>query len=177
VSGITPADQATNIDAAAPTSADISVKQVDAMSSSSDMDAMMEMHIKRHTVNAPEASGHPPVVQRTGATSSINRSSKTNSLNGCLTIAADGKAILNMLQSAKTYRLEAQPFLFSQNTGRLVHVSGYFGSVLAMEDPRLPSFVVSTVDMIAPNCNVKISAAQIQRILLRHTESMKGIVA
>ena len=60
-------------------------------------------------------------------------------LNGCLTIANDGRALLKLFQSAKIYRLEAQPLLFSQNTGRFVHVTGKFGSVVAVEDNRVTS--------------------------------------
>jgi copper-containing nitrite reductase len=71
-------------------------------------------------------------------------------LIGCLTNESDGKAMLRLFHSSKIYRLEAQPFLFSENGGRLVHITGHFGSVLTVEDPHVPSYVVDTVDSITP---------------------------
>ena len=85
-------------------------------------------------------------------------------LNGCLTLLQDGRVMLRVVPSAKTYRLEARPFLFSQNANRLVHVTGRFGSVVAVEDPRIPSFVVDTLDELAPNCTVKITPGMLRRI-------------
>ena len=88
-------------------------------------------------------------------------------LNGCLTLSNDGKAMLRLLQSSKVYRVEARPLLFSENANRLVHVTGYFGSVVEVEDPRIPSFVVNTVDTLASNCSVKLSAAAIRKALAK----------
>jgi copper-containing nitrite reductase len=90
-------------------------------------------------------------------------------LNGCLRLADDGKAMLQLLQSTKIYRVEARPLLFSQNANRLVHVTGYFGSVVAVEDPHVRSFVVNTVDELAPNCSVNLSAAAIRKTLTKLT--------
>jgi nitrite reductase (NO-forming) len=90
-------------------------------------------------------------------------------LNGCLTLSNDGKAMLHLLQSSKVYRVEARPLLFSQNANRLVHVTGYFGSVVEVEDPNIPSFVVDTLDELAPNCSVKLSAAEIRKTLAKLT--------
>ena len=70
---------------------------------------------------------------------------------------------LRLLQSSKVYRVEARPLLFSQNANRLVHVTGHFGSVVEVEDPHVPSFVVDTLDELAPNCSVKLSAAESAR--------------
>ena len=177
VSGITPADEASNTDTGNPISDEAAdSKTLDVASTSSHTGAMMDMHMEKHPASPRARVSHASAGQATSATSSAKISSRATTLNGCLTIAADGKAILNMLQQTKTFRLEAQPFLFSQNAGRLVHVSGYFGSVLTVEDPRLPSFVVSTVDVIAPNCNVRISAAQIRKVLMKRTEATKGVV-
>ena len=77
----------------------------------------------------------------------------------------DGKAMLMLLHSRKVYRLEAQPFLFSQNGGRWVYVTGHFGSVLTVEDPHVPSYVVETVDAILPNCSSQITFADIKKAL------------
>ena len=63
--------------------------------------------------------------------------------------------MLRLFHSQKVYRLEAQPFLFSENAGRLVHLTGHFGSVVEVEDPRVPSYVVDTVESIMPNCSTK----------------------
>jgi len=93
----------------------------------------------------------------------------TKELNGCLTLSNDGKAMLHLLQSSKVYRVEARPLLFSQNANRLVHVTGYFGSVVEMEDPHVPSFVVDTLGELAPNCSVKLSAAEIRKTVAKLT--------
>ena len=90
-------------------------------------------------------------------------------LNGCLTLSNDGKAMLRLLQSSKVYRVEARPLLFSQNANHLVHVTGYFGSVVEVEDPHVPSFVVDTLEPLAPNCSVQLSAAAIRKTLAKLT--------
>jgi plastocyanin len=94
---------------------------------------------------------------------------RSKELNGCLILSNDGKAMLRLLQPSKIYRVEARPLLFSQNANRLVHVTGYFGSVVEVEDPRVPSFVVDTLDALAPNCSVKLSAAAIRKTLAKLT--------
>ena len=101
---------------------------------------------------------------------------RRQALNGCLTLASDGKAILNLFQSSKKYRLEARPLEFSENANHFVQVSGYFGSVMAEEDPNLPSFVVDTVDAIAPSCTARVTAAQIHKVLTKRTQASRGVV-
>jgi len=86
-------------------------------------------------------------------------------LNGCLTFLSDGRVMLKVLPSAKTYRMEG--ILFSENASHLVHVSGHFGSVVAAEDPRILSFVVSTVDELAPNCSAKVTPALLRKALAK----------
>ena len=172
VSSITPADEATNSFSDAANSTEAS--ETTQPNASSDMNGMMDMHMPTQPVS--KRVRHTAAIQGSNVVASGNKSATTTGLNGCLTIASDGKAILNLLQSSKTYRLEAQPFLFSQNANRIVHVSGHFGSVMTVEDPKLPSFVVSTVDAVAADCNAKISAAQIQRTLLKRVANTSGIV-
>ncbi|MFP5211174.1 MAG: copper-containing nitrite reductase [Acidobacteriota bacterium] len=86
-------------------------------------------------------------------------------LIGCLTLENDGKAMLEVFHSQKVYRLEAQPLLFSQNGGHMVHVTGHFGSVLPVEDPHVPSYVVDTVQTVIPNCSARISVADLKKAL------------
>jgi plastocyanin len=86
-------------------------------------------------------------------------------LFGCLVEEEDGKTMLKLWHSQKVYRMEAQPFLFSQNAGRFVHVTGHFGSVVEGEDPHVPSYVVDTVDAIMPSCSPKITFADIRKAL------------
>lgn len=86
-------------------------------------------------------------------------------LFGCLVNENDGKSMLKLWRSQKIYRMEAQPFLFSQNAGRFVHVTGHFGSVVEVEDPHVPSYVVDTVDAIMPNCSPKVTFADIRKAL------------
>lgn len=88
-------------------------------------------------------------------------------LNGCLALLNDGRAMLRVLPSNKTYRLEARPLLFSENANRLVHVTGKLGSVVAVEDPNIPSFVVETVDELAPTCSAKITPALLRKALAK----------
>jgi len=88
-------------------------------------------------------------------------------LDGCLTSLNDGRSMLRLLHSSTVYRMEAQPMSFSQNANRLVHVTGYFGSVVEVEDPRIPSFVVDTLEPLAPNCSVRLSAAAIRKMLAK----------
>jgi plastocyanin len=95
-------------------------------------------------------------------------------LNGCLTFLSNGRVMLKAVPSAKTYRVEG--VLFSENANRLVHVSGRFGSVVAVEDPRVPSFVVDTVDRLAPNCSVKITPAMLRKALPKPATAEKGTV-
>ena len=126
----------------------------------------MDMHSEMAHVGKPAQltrAGHTPELAPMQAEAS------SKELNGCLTLSNDGKAMLQLLGSSKIYRVEARPLLFSQNANRLVHVTGYFGSVVEVEDPRVPSFVVDTLDPLAPNCSVKLSAAAIRKTLAKLT--------
>jgi plastocyanin len=84
--------------------------------------------------------------------------------------------MLKLLGSSKIYRLEAQPFLFSENTGRIVHVTGHLGSVVQVEDPSVPSFVVNTLQSVAPDCSAKISKADVRRILTKRDMGSRASV-
>jgi len=123
-------------------------------------------------------SEHDEVIKPThqSNSNSLNPSpEKLTEMNGCLRLQNDGKAMLHVMDSSKVYRLEAQPFLFSENANRLVHVSGQFGSVLTVEDPDIPSFVVDAVETLARDCTTKMSAAAIRKILTK-TVSNDGAV-
>jgi nitrite reductase (NO-forming) len=126
----------------------------------------MDMHSAMAHVDKPLQSSHASHALEISGTKA-DASSKE--LNGCLTLSNDGKAMLRLLHSSKVYRMEARPLLFSQNANRLVHVTGYFGSVVEVEDPHVPSFVVKTVDELAPSCSVKLSAAAIRKTLAKLT--------
>jgi plastocyanin len=168
VSGMTAEDEASNLDSSTPGEpADKNKMQANA----SDMSGMMHMHMAAHEMTTFSKDNR---LKRQKPNSP--KSARSTSIDGCLTLAADGKALLTAIQSAKVYRLEAQPLLFSQNADRLVHVSGYFGSVLSAEDPNLPSFVVSTVDAVAPNCKADLSSAQIEKVLMKRADAERGVV-
>jgi plastocyanin len=126
----------------------------------------MGMHSAMAHVDKPLQSPHASHAPETSPTKA-DASSKE--LNGCLTLSNDGRAMLRLLQSSKVYRVEARPLLFSQNANRLVHVTGYFGSVVEVEDPNVPSFVVDTLQPLAPNCLVQLSAAEIRKTLAKLT--------
>lgn len=126
----------------------------------------MDMHSEMAHVGKPAQStraSHAPQP------APMQAEARSKELNGCLTLSNDGKAMLRLLQPSKIYRVEARPLLFSQNANRLVHVTGYFGSVVEVEDPHVPSFVVDTLDELAPNCSVKLSAATIRKTLAKLT--------
>ena len=106
-------------------------------------------HIKPSsaTLSVPESAMNMPGMNDMASMASDPPLFSLKSLGGligCLTNENDGKAMLHLLHSQRVYRLEAQPFLFSQNAGRWVHVTGHFGSVLTVEDPHVPSYVVDT---------------------------------
>lgn len=169
VTGMTPNDENSNNESSAAVTMQMPDHTNTTMSGNMDMGGMMKMSKYPETVS--------PVHKQVPTKPQSNASPVSEtSLNGCLNLTSDGKAMLNVFQSSKVYRLEAQPLLFSQNANRLVHVTGFFGSVLTVEDPRVQSFVVSTVDQIVPNCNEKVTRAQIQRILIKQTEAMSSVV-
>jgi copper-containing nitrite reductase/plastocyanin len=86
-------------------------------------------------------------------------------LLGCLVEEPNGETMLKIWHSQKVYRMEAQPLLFSQNVGRFVHVTGHFGSVVEVEDPHVPSYVVDTVNAIMPSCSPQVTFAEIRKAL------------
>ena len=140
ISGVTTADL-DEVDHIKPSSAALSVPE-----SAMNMAGMNDMPA---TASAP-----PPFSLKT-----------VGGLLGCLVEENDGKTMLKLWHSQKVYRMEAQPFLFSQNAGRFVHVTGHFGSVVEVEDPHVPSYVVDTVDVVMPNCSPKITFADIRKAL------------
>ena len=115
-----------------------------------------------HETAANAVRGRRSGLVPSGGTSKGGHSGPSE-LNGCMTLLKDGRVMLKDVQSTTTYRLEARPLLFSKNANRLVHVTGALGSVVAVEDPNIPSFVVDTVDELAPTCSTKLTPA-----LLRH---------
>lgn len=114
-----------------------------------------------------------PVLPRFNLRATIDSS---HSLVGCMSELNDGKTMLKLFHSQKVYRLEAQPFLFSQNAGHLVHVTGHFGSVVLVEDPHIPSYVVDTVDSIADTCSSKTTVADIEKALAPPDAPIGGVV-
>ncbi len=97
-------------------------------------------------------------------------------LDGCMNTVTGGKVMLKVLGSSKIYRLEAQPFLFSENSDRIVHVTGHLGSVVEEEDPNIPSFVVDTVEALAPSCSTRMTEADAQKILAKHDMASRLMV-
>ena len=98
-------------------------------------------------------------------------------LIGCLTNDNEGRTLLRVFHSSKVYRLEAQPLLFSENAGRLVHVAGHAGSVLQTEDPRVPSYVVDSVEAIMPDCSPKTTLADVKKALEPPEGPIGGVVS
>ena len=140
ISGVTAAD-VDEVDHIKPSSAALSVPE-----SAMNMPGMNDMPVV--------ASAPPPFSLKS-----------VGGLLGCLVEENDGKVMLKLWHSQQVYRMEAQPFLFSQNAGRFVHVTGHFGSVVEVEDPHVQSYVVDTVDPIMPNCSPKITFADVKKAL------------
>ncbi len=118
--------------------------------------AMPSMPIADSAATAHTLRRKPAATHRKSA------SGPPTELNGCLTLLDDGRAMLKVLGTADTYRVEAQPLLFSANANRIVHVSGYVGSVVSNEDAHVPSFVVSNLDEVASNCSARVTPAMLR---------------
>jgi len=155
-------------------------------------DSSIATDVEEHA--APEAMPHMPTPHaagtRGGGVAPVKRertpqpnpsaadrpiaSKAPTALNGCLTLMSDGKVTLKLLHSEKTYRLEGQPLRFDENDNHLVHVTGYFGSVVLVEDPRVPSFVVQTLEALAQNCSANISPAVLRKLTAGTTGGQPG---
>src|SRR5579859_2082930 len=164
LSGMTEADAAASLteNQASLGTAESNPAVADIAELHSNMDMHSAMMHEGKSAHSPAAS-HPAEIPSTKA------KTRSTQMNGCLTISGDGKAMLRLLQSSKVYRVEARPLLFSQNANHLVHVTGYLGSVVEVEDPNIPSFVVDTLEPLAPNCSVRLSAAAIRSMLAKLT--------
>lgn len=144
-----------------------------------DTDEVNHIKLSSAALAVPESAMNMPGMNDMSSMASAPPPFSLKSLGGligCLTNEDDGKTMLRLLHSRKVYRLEAQPFLFSQNGGRWVHVTGRFGSVLPVEDPHVPSYVVDTVDAIMPNCSAEITFADIKKALSPPDAPVGGVV-
>jgi copper-containing nitrite reductase/plastocyanin len=158
ISGVTPADT-DEVDHIKASSASLDVPE-SAMN-------MAGMKMAEGMEDAPATSSAPPPFSL----------KSLDGLIGCLTLENNGEAMLKIFHSRKVYRLEAQPLLFSQNAGQMVHVTGRFGSVLPVEDPHVPSYVVDTVDPVVPNCSAKTTIADLEKALAPPEAPVGAVVA
>jgi len=146
----------------------------------SDVDEVDHIKLSSAALSVPQSAMNMPGMNEMSATAGAPPPFTLKSVGGllgCLVEEQDGKAMLKLWHSQKVYRLEAQPFLFSQNAGRFVHVTGHFGSVVEVEDPRVPSYVVDTVDAITPSCSPKVTFADIRKALEPPVGPIGGEVA
>ena len=162
LSGMTPAD----VEAASEGPALATYSPAETPSSTESMPGMAGMPARSSDSAAPSL---PKFDLRAAVDSK-------DSLVGCMTELNDGKVMLKIFHSQRVYRLEAQPFLFSQNANRIVHVTGHFGSVLTVEDPHIPSFVVDDLDALAPSCAAHLSTADLQKALAPPTAPVGAVV-
>lgn len=116
-------------------------------------------------ISNADMSGQSPVSTKASGFNVRAAMDSSRSLVGCITALNDGRVMLRVFRSEKVYRLEAQPLAFSRNLNRLVHVTGYLGSVVAVEDPRIPSFVVDNLEVLAPSCTSRFTMEDIERAL------------
>jgi nitrite reductase (NO-forming) len=91
---------------------------------------------------------------------------------GCLDYQAEA-VTLTAWPTEIAYRLQARPLLFAQHAHQLVHLTGYVGSVMPSQPSTAdsPSFVVDTVDQLAPDCNERITPALLHKISADNNES------
>jgi plastocyanin len=84
---------------------------------------------------------------------------------GCLDYQSDS-VTLKAWPTGTVYRLQARPLLFAQHANQLVHLTGYVGSVVPSQPSTAasPSFVVDTVDQLAPNCEARITSALLKKV-------------
>ena len=149
-----------------------------------DVDEIDHIKTSSATLDVPENTMNMPGMNTAGMEAKASNADAPPPFNlkslagliGCLTLKGDGKAMLEVFHSRKIYRLEAQPFLFSQNGSRLVYVTGHFGSILPVEDPHVPSYVVDTVEAIEPNCSPKTTMAEITKALEPPDAPIGGVV-
>jgi copper-containing nitrite reductase/plastocyanin len=144
-----------------------------------DLDEVNHVKVSAASLAVPESpmnmAGMNDLPSASGAQPPFSLKS-LGGLIGCLTNENDGKTMLRLFHSQKVYRLEAQPFLFDENGGRLVHVTGHFGSVVEVEDPHVPSYVVDTVEPITANCSTKTTFADLKKALAPPEAQVGGVV-
>jgi len=147
---------------------------------SADVDEVDHIKISSAALTVPESAmnmaGMNDIPSMAGAQPPFSLKS-LGGLIGCLTNDNDGRTLLRVFHSSKVYRLEAQPLLFSENAGRLVHVAGHAGSVLQAEDPRVPSYVVDSVEAIMPDCSPKTTLADVKKALEPPEGPIGGVVS
>jgi len=103
---------------------------------------------------------------------SVLSQSSPKEVVGCLDYQADGVTVKAWPTQA-VYRLQARPLLFAEHANQLVHLTGYVGSVVPSQPSTAasPSFVVDTVDQLAPNCNKSVTPALLRKISADESDS------
>lgn len=170
INGVTEADHAASLAPISPANPHAAMQ-----AGATDRASMIHMGMDMGEMQTARPASHSPHISSDAVHQRANPSGAT-AVDGCLTLAPDGKALLKIFHSAKTLRLEARPLQFSENANHFVHVSGQFGSVMAVEDPNLPSFVVDTIEPVAPNCASNITGAQIRKALSKTSAASHGVV-
>ena len=130
VSGMTKADEAVGLQpiaAASPRAASQATATMDRASmihmGMSDRGEMNNAAVATHAARMPRHATNASPAAATNPLANTSAPAET-SLNGCLTLANDGKVILNVFQSTKTYRLEASllsRFLRGERGGSFKH--------------------------------------------------------
>lgn len=145
-----------------------------------DIDEVDHIKASSASLSVPESAMNMPGMNEMSSMSAASPPpfslKSLKGLIGCLTLENNGEAMLEVFHSRKTYRLEAQPLQFSHNAGRLVLVTGHFGSVLPTEDQNVPSYVVDTVQSVIPNCSPKTTVAELEKALAPPDAPVGGVV-
>lgn len=128
----------------------------------------MSMHEGRAQLTTSEgAAARPANVTPTRDSKMAAFSSKSpTEMAGCLDYQA-GTVTMKAWPTGTVYRLQARPLLFAQHANQLVYVTGHVGSILPSRPSMAhdPSFVVDTVDQLAPNCNAQVTPALLRTVV------------
>lgn len=112
-----------------------------------------------------------PALKSTSGTAAVLSKSPTE-IAGCLNYQFH-EVSLKAWRSGIVYRLQSQPLLFAEYANQLVYLTGHVGSVVPdrPSTPSDPSFVVDTLDLVAPNCDQPLTAALLRDVSAKEVTS------
>ncbi len=138
----------------------------------------MEAHGAMPSMSAsafrPSRNSSKSALKSTSGTAAVLSKSPTE-IAGCLNYQLH-EVSLKAWRSGIVYRLQAQPLLFAEYANQLVRLTGHVGSVVPdrPSTPGEPSFVVDTLDVVAPNCDQPLTGALLRSVSAKEVTSAAG---